>query len=116
MRQGQTSRCENRYFAKTAKDNLVTLSLISYARKHSPELISLCMGDKGRISRAVAPLLGNYLSFATLEQEGQSAPGQFTIYEMKQINELLAGERTPSVTVYLRRHLSHRIIFYWVTR
>ena len=86
-------------FAKTAKDNLVTLSLISYARKHSPELISLCMGDKGRISRAVAPLLGNYLSFATLEQEGQSAPGQFTIYEMKQINELLAGERTPSVTV-----------------
>jgi len=47
------------------------------------------MGDKGRISRAVAPLLGNILSFATLEQEGQSAPGQFTIYEIvKQINEL----------------------------
>jgi len=80
-------------FAKTAEDNLVTLSLISYARKHSPEIISLCMGDKGRISRAVAPLLGNYLSFATLEREGQSAPGQFTVYEMKQINELLRSKR-----------------------
>ena len=54
------------------------------------------MGDKGGISRAVAPLMGNYLSFATLEPEGQSAPGQFTVYEMKQINELFKGERTAS--------------------
>ena len=87
-------------FAKTAEDNLITLSLITYARKYSPEIISLCMGDKGRISRVIAPLLGNYLSFATLEPERQSAPGQFTIYEMKQINELFKGERTsPSAPV-----------------
>jgi shikimate dehydrogenase/3-dehydroquinate dehydratase type I len=78
--------------ARTVEDNLVTLGLIPYARKHSPEIISLCMGDKGRISRAVAPLLGNYLSFATLEREGQSAPGQFTVGEMKQINELFKSE------------------------
>ena len=91
-------------FAKTAEDNLVTLSLIPYARKHSPEIISLCMGDKGRVSRAIAPLLGNYLSFATLEPEGQSAPGQFTVYEMKQINELFKGERTsPSAPVLSMR-------------
>jgi shikimate dehydrogenase/3-dehydroquinate dehydratase type I len=83
-------------FAKRAEDNLVTLNLISYARKHSPKIISLCMGDKGRISRAVAPLLGNYLSFAALDPERQSAPGQFTVYEMKQISELLKGERTSS--------------------
>jgi len=87
-------------FAKTAEDNLIALSLIPYARKHSQEIISLCMGDKGRISRAIAPFLGNYLSFATLAREGQSAPGQFTVYEMKQINELFKSERTsPSVPV-----------------
>ena len=86
--------------ANTAEDNLVTLSLIPYARKHSPEIISLCMGDKGRVSRAIAPLLGNYLSFVTMEPEGKSAPGQFTVYEMKQINELFKGERTsPSAPV-----------------
>jgi shikimate dehydrogenase len=79
--------------AKTVEDNLVTLNLIPYARKHSPKIISLCMGDKGRISRAVAPLLGNYLSFATLEPESQSAPGQLTVGEMKQINELLRSKR-----------------------
>lgn len=80
--------------ARTAEDNLITLNLISYARKHSPEIISLCMGDKGRISRAIAPLLGNYLSFATLEKEGRSAPGQFTVHEMKQMNEWFKGKRT----------------------
>ena len=91
-------------FAKRAEDNLETLSLISYARKHSPEIISLCMGDKGRVSRAVAPLLGNYLSFATLEPEEESAPGQFTVYEMKQINEWFKGERTsPSKPVLSTR-------------
>jgi shikimate dehydrogenase/3-dehydroquinate dehydratase type I len=84
-------------FANTAEDNLIPLSLISYARKHSPKIISLCMGDKGRISRAVAPLLGNYLSFATLEREGQSAPGQFTVYEMNQFQEWLNGRRSASL-------------------
>jgi shikimate dehydrogenase/3-dehydroquinate dehydratase type I len=79
--------------AKTPEDNLRVLSLIPYAQKHSQEIIALCMGNKGRISRTVAPLLGNYLSFATLEQEGQSAPGQFIVGEMKQINELLKGEK-----------------------
>jgi shikimate dehydrogenase len=62
------------------------------------------MGDKGRVSRAVAPLLGNYLSFATLEPEGKSAPGQFTVYEMKQMNEWFKGERTsPSQPVLSTR-------------
>jgi shikimate dehydrogenase/3-dehydroquinate dehydratase type I len=90
--------------ANTVEDNLIALRLIPYARKYSPEIISLCMGDKGRVSRAIAPLLGNYLSFATLEPEGQSAPGQFTVYEMKQINELFKGERTsPSAPVLSMR-------------
>jgi shikimate dehydrogenase/3-dehydroquinate dehydratase type I len=80
--------------AKNVEDNLTILSLIPYARKHSPEIISLCMGDKGRISRAVAPAMGSYLSFATLTREGRSAPGQFTVRDMKQINDLLKSKRT----------------------
>jgi shikimate dehydrogenase/3-dehydroquinate dehydratase type I len=83
--------------ARTVEDNLITLGLIPYARKHSPEIISLCMGDKGGISRAVAPLMGNFLSFAALEKGGQSAPGQFTVGEMKRINELLKSNRAASL-------------------
>jgi shikimate dehydrogenase/3-dehydroquinate dehydratase type I len=78
--------------AWTPEDNLKVLSLIPYAQKQRQEIIALCMGDKGRISRVVAPFLGNFLSFATLEQGTQSAPGQLTVQEIKQINKLVNGE------------------------
>jgi shikimate dehydrogenase/3-dehydroquinate dehydratase type I len=80
--------------ARTIEDNLITLNLISYAQKRSQEIISLCMGDKGGISRIAAPLMGSYLSFAAVERGGHSAPGQFTVSEMKRINELLKSSRT----------------------
>ncbi|MCX5848643.1 MAG: shikimate dehydrogenase [Deltaproteobacteria bacterium] len=80
--------------ARRVEDNLITLNLISCAQKHSQKIISLCMGDKGGISRAIAPFMGNYLSFATLGREGQSAPGQFTVHEMKQFQEWFTVRRT----------------------
>lgn len=80
--------------ARTIEDNLITLSLISYAKERSQKIISLCMGDKGGISRIAAPLMGSYLSFAAVEKGGHSAPGQFTVGEMKRINELLKSSRT----------------------
>lgn len=79
--------------AETFEDNLASLSLIPYAQKHSQKIISLCMGDKGIISRAVAPLMGNYLSFAVMDKKEQSAPGQFTVARMKQIDALLKNIR-----------------------
>lgn len=77
--------------ANTVEDNLTMLSLIPYARKKSQKIISLCMGDQGSVSRAVAPLMGNFLSFAALDRAGRSAPGQFTVNEMNQIQEWLRG-------------------------
>lgn len=79
--------------AKTIEDNLIMLNLIIYAKNRSQKIIGLCMGNKGGISRAIAPFLGNYLSFAAMKQGGQSAPGQFTVSEIKQIGELLKSSR-----------------------
>lgn len=80
-------------FAKSAEDNLKVLGMIPYAQKHSQEIIAMCMGAKGRISRVVAPFLGAYLSFAALAPGAQSAPGQLTVRQMKQINNLVQGNR-----------------------
>jgi shikimate dehydrogenase/3-dehydroquinate dehydratase type I len=93
--------------ARTVEDNLITLNLISHARKRSQKIISLCMGGKGGISRAIAPFMGSYLSFATLEREGQSAPGQYTVYEMNQFQEWFNGRRTETLvpTLSLRKSL-----------
>jgi shikimate dehydrogenase/3-dehydroquinate dehydratase type I len=79
-------------FAGKTEDNLQTLSLIPYAHKYAQDIIALCMGDAGRISRAIAPQLGNFLSFATLSPGLTSAPGQLTVGEMKQIDKLLQAD------------------------
>jgi shikimate dehydrogenase/3-dehydroquinate dehydratase type I len=79
--------------AKKIEDNLITLNLISFARGCSQKIISLCMGEKGGISRAIAPFMGSYLSFATLERSGQSAPGQYTVHEMSQFQNWFNGSQ-----------------------
>jgi len=79
--------------AQAIEDNLTVLNLIAFAKERSQNIIALCMGNKGGISRAIGPFLGNFLSFATLEREGQSAPGQFTIYEMRQFQEWFSAHR-----------------------
>jgi len=76
-------------YARKMDDNLRVLGLIPYARKRGQEIIAFCMGEKGRISRIMALLLGSYLSYASLDKGAESAPGQLTIAEMKEIQEIL---------------------------
>ena len=47
------------------------------------------MGAKGRLSRVAAPLLGSCMSYASLEDGAESAPGQLTAREMKTILGIL---------------------------
>jgi 3-dehydroquinate dehydratase type I len=80
-------------YAKRMEDNLRVLGLIPYARRKELEIIAFCMGEMGRMSRVMAPLLGSYLGYASLERGAESAPGQLTIEEMKLIFEVLNGPR-----------------------
>jgi len=87
--------------AKTPQDNLKMLSLIPYAQKRRQEIIALCMGEVGRISRIIAPFLGNYLSFAALDKDAQSAPGQYTVQDVKRINSLIADDSSADEPLHL---------------
>lgn len=75
--------------AEKMEDNLKVLALIPYARKRGLEIVTFCMGAPGKISRVMAPFLGSYLSYASLSRGEESAPGQLTVGEMKQIFKIL---------------------------
>jgi 3-dehydroquinate dehydratase type I len=75
--------------AKTVEDNLRVLELIPQALRMNQDVIAFCMGEKGRLSRVVAPLLGAPFSYASLEEGAESAPGQLTVGEMKTILGML---------------------------
>jgi len=75
--------------ARAPEDNLHVLDLIPIAQKVGVKIIAFCMGPMGRISRIVSPLLGGYLTFASLEEGQESADGQIPVIQMKDILKAL---------------------------
>jgi len=73
--------------ARTFEDNLTVLELIG----ESPgvRLISFAMGPMGAISRILCPLAGGELTYASIEQGNESAPGQITVREMLDIYQMI---------------------------
>jgi 3-dehydroquinate dehydratase type I len=76
-------------FARSWEDNLLVLSLIPYARKMNQEIVAFCMGEKGKMSRIFAPLMGAAWTYASPDRKRVSAPGQLTALELKEIWERL---------------------------
>lgn len=72
-------------FAQSWVDNLQIMSLILYARQRKHKIVTFCMGEKGKISRLLSPLLGGEWTYVALETNKKSAPGQLTIKELKEI-------------------------------
>ena len=77
-------------FARSFEDNLKVLSLIPYSRKRKQKIVAFCMGEKGKMSRIFAPLMGAAWTYASSKRQKASAPGQLTALELKEIWERLA--------------------------
>jgi 3-dehydroquinate dehydratase-1 len=52
-------------------------------------VIALGMGEEGKITRASAPFIDCYLSFASVAEEEATAPGQYSLQELKAIYECI---------------------------
>jgi len=76
-------------YARSWEDNFNILSLIPYAKKSEEEIVTFCMGERGKMSRIFAPFMGAAWTYAALSKGKTSAPGQLTIWEMKEIWERL---------------------------
>jgi 3-dehydroquinate dehydratase / shikimate dehydrogenase len=73
--------------AVTAKSSIDALRLLSFvqARTGTEKFIGISMGEEGRPTRILAPIVGCYLTYATLTVNGTTAPGQMTAREMQEI-------------------------------
>lgn len=52
---------------------------------NNPDSIGMAMGEAGMITRLLAKKLGAFLTFASLDDNSQSAPGQISLEQMKQL-------------------------------
>lgn len=51
----------------------------------SGERIVFCMGESGLISRIIAKKLNSFVTFASIDQEAATAPGQLTIEQLRKL-------------------------------
>lgn len=74
-------------FARSWEDNLTILSLIPFAKARKQKIVAFCMGEKGKVSRLFSPFLGGAWTYASLRKVKASAPGQWTVRELRDVWE-----------------------------
>lgn len=75
-------------FAKDHADSIRVLKLLEGLTKNKQKAICICMGKNGQITRATGHLFGNYLMFAPVSESEKTAKGQYTVAELRKIQNL----------------------------
>jgi 3-dehydroquinate dehydratase/shikimate dehydrogenase len=70
------------WMARSIRDNIEAFEILLNRGKPT---IALCMGEAGLISRVLARKFGAFLTFASLDQDSGTAPGQVSIHDMKRV-------------------------------
>jgi 3-dehydroquinate dehydratase/shikimate dehydrogenase len=70
------------YTANHINDCFAALDLLS---RTSDDRIVFCMGEAGLITRIIAKKLKSYLTFASLDEDTATAPGQLSVADIKKI-------------------------------
>lgn len=72
--------------AVTSNSTLDALQMLFFIQKHAKKekIIGISMGGTGQITRILSPLIGNYLTYASLDALDPIAPGQLTARKMQE--------------------------------
>jgi 3-dehydroquinate dehydratase type I len=73
--------------AQSFADNLAVLQLIT--NYSSAKIVSFAMGAAGQLSRVLCPLVGGYFTYASIKGGKESADGQITASELREIYRML---------------------------
>ena len=72
-------------FMPESPEDVLTTSHALVENKDKIPLIAISMGELGKPSRILGPLLGSYLTYGHPPKKGSAAPGQFSVVELKKI-------------------------------
>lgn len=72
-------------FVSARPENTILFDLTKWAVNENIPIITMGMGEEGRLSRIICPLLGSEFYYAPLRSGEETAPGQFTKKELETI-------------------------------
>jgi 3-dehydroquinate dehydratase/shikimate dehydrogenase len=95
--------------AEDALDCLSIFRLLDRAQREGREMIAIAMGEAGAMTRILGPSRGSFLTFAALDKEKGTAPGQLTARELRDIYRIDCIDRHSRVFGVAGRPVSHSI-------
>ncbi|MDI6810414.1 MAG: type I 3-dehydroquinate dehydratase [archaeon] len=81
---------------ETLGDALLLLNLTHELSREGKLVATVGMGAMGRHLRVIAPLYGSVLTYGFIEGEGEVAPGQFSVKELRNMLEKLGLKKSSS--------------------
>ncbi len=92
--------------AGSITDTLSVFHLLDRAQTDGRNLIALAMGEPGIITRIMGPSRGSYLTYGSLARGRESAPGQLTCRELKNVYRIHRLSRQTAITGIIGRPVS----------
>ncbi|MEW5975863.1 MAG: shikimate dehydrogenase [Acidobacteriota bacterium] len=90
-------------------DNKRMLDVIAKARAEGRPIIALTMGETGLCTRILGPRLGALLTYGSLEEGKETAPGQISVHELEALYGLSAVDRDTRIYGVLGNPVGHSL-------
>lgn len=95
--------------AKDAIDCLPVFQLLERAREDGREMIAIAMGVAGVATRILGPSRGGFLTYASLDNETATAPGQLSVSELTDVYRLEKLNRHTQIIGLVGSPVSHSL-------
>jgi 3-dehydroquinate dehydratase / shikimate dehydrogenase len=95
--------------AEEITDCARVLNLVGRARRDGLEIIAISMGEAGLLTRVLAPAFGASLTYGALAKGRETAPGQLTARELRDIYRVHSLNRETTVTGLVGSPVAHSL-------
>jgi 3-dehydroquinate dehydratase/shikimate dehydrogenase len=95
--------------ADDASDCLPIFQLFEHARENGRELIAIAMGSAGVATRILGPSRGAFLTYASLDEEKVTAPGQLSVAELLEVYRVEKIDRQTQIFGLIGQPVSHSL-------
>jgi 3-dehydroquinate dehydratase/shikimate dehydrogenase len=98
--------------ANDITDCLPIFDLLERARREGREMIAVAMGEAGIATRILAPARGAFLTYGSFDNEQQSAPGQVSAEELRELYRVPRLNQQTEVMGLVASSVSHSLSKY----
>src|SRR6476620_6286416 len=95
--------------AADATDCLPVFRLLERGQQDGREMISIAMGSAGVATRVLGPSRGGFLTYASLDNENATAPGQLSVSDLMEVYRLDKIDRHTQIFGLLGQPVAHSL-------